>query len=97
MSKDRASLERNYWLQTKARGKSRFIWREVLGSLVICLLVVLGLETIGDRRHSFSVRSAVLAGLIILPISLLGGYLTGVWKWKDLEKKYPENSLPPLE
>jgi hypothetical protein len=43
------------------------------------------------------VRSALFTGLIILPIFLLGGYLTGSWKLKDLEKKYPENSLPPFE
>jgi len=49
----------------------------VLGSLLICLFVVLVTEALGDRHHSFSVRSAVLVGLIILPISLLGGYLTG--------------------
>jgi hypothetical protein len=97
MSKGYASLERKYWLQTKARGKNRFIWREALFSLPIWLVVVVGVPTFTGNPHSFSVRSALFTGLIILPIFLLGGYLTGSWKWKDLEKKYPENSLPPFE
>jgi len=97
MSKSYASLERKYWLQTKARGKNRFIWREELFSLLIWLAVVVGVPALGDHPHSFPVRSTVLTGLIILPIFLLGGYLTGSWKWKELEKKYPENNLPPWE
>jgi hypothetical protein len=32
----------------------------------------------------------VVVWLIMLPIFLLGGYLAGSWKWKDLEKRFPE-------
>jgi hypothetical protein len=92
------SVERKYWLQTKARGKRRFIWREMLGSLLIWLIVVLGVEAIGDGHHLLiAVQSDLLIGFILLPITLVGGYLTGSWRWKDLEKKYPEDSLPPGE
>jgi len=97
MSKNYASLERKYWLETKARGKRRFIWRDVRFTLLICLVAAVGVPALTGPPHSFSARSAVLVGLIILPISLLGGYLTGIWRWKDLEKKYPEDSLPPSE
>jgi hypothetical protein len=95
MSKGYASLERQYWLQTKARGKRRFIWREVLFSLLICLLVVVGVPMLRGHSRSFSVQSAILTVAMMLPFFLLGDYLTGSWKWKELEKKYPENSLPP--
>jgi hypothetical protein len=47
----------------------------------------------------FSVRLMLFeywtARFIMLAIFLLGGYLTGRWRWTDFEKKYPENSLPP--
>jgi hypothetical protein len=95
MSKNYSSLERQYWLQTKARGKGRFIWREVLFSLLICLVVVVGVPALAGQSRSFSV--AILTVAVMLPICLLGGYLTGRWKWKELEKKYPDNSLPPWE
>jgi hypothetical protein len=29
--------------------------------------------------------------LIMLPIWLVGGYLNGVWRWKELAKKYSES------
>jgi len=97
MSKSYASLDRKYWLQTKAKGKRRFIWREVLFSLLICLVVVVGVPALEGHTRSFSVQSAILTVAVMLPICLLGGYLTGSWKWKELEKKYPDNSLPPWE
>jgi hypothetical protein len=78
--------ERQDWLQAKARGRNRFIWRRgVLPTLLTCLIVAVSVEVFGSRNSSFS-----LPGLIILPIALLGGYLEGRWKWKDFEKKYPE-------
>jgi hypothetical protein len=36
------------------------------------------------------VWSVALTALVMLPVFLLGGYLSGNWKWSDLEKKYPE-------
>ncbi len=95
MSKNHASLERQYWLRIKARGKRRFIWREVLFSLLICVVVVVGVPALEGHPRSFSVQSAILA--VMLPICLLGGYLTGRWRWKELEKRYPGDSLPPWE
>jgi hypothetical protein len=93
-------LKREYWLQSKARGKNRFIWREgVLPTLVTGFMGALVVEVFGDHSHSFSVsvRSIAFLALVLLPICLLGGYLTGRWRWKDFEKKYPENRLPPWE
>jgi hypothetical protein len=64
MLRSYAPAERKYWLQTKRRGKNRFIWREVLGGLLIWLIVIPVVEMLGDRPHSFSVASTVLIGLI---------------------------------
>jgi hypothetical protein len=74
-------LEKSSWLQTKARGKKRFILREMLGSLPIWLIVVFVVPAMETRaNHSpFSVRSTlsghwtVFTDLILLAIFLLGG------------------------
>jgi hypothetical protein len=94
-------LMREAWLQTKARGKNRFVLREMLWSLPIWFGVVFGvpaLEALANHTP-FSVRLMLseywTVFLIVLAIFLLGGYLTGRWKWTDFEKKYPENSLSP--
>ena len=87
-------IERKQWLQAKAAGKARFVRRGMVGSLVIGLVVLLGLALF-DSPHSF--RESVVPSLVMLPIFLLGGYLTAVWQWQDFEKKYPEDKLPPWE
>ena len=96
-------LMRESWLQTKARGESRFILGEMLASLLIWLFVVFAVPAVeAFANHSpfwahsiWFGRWTVFSDLILLAIFLLGGYLTGRWRWTDLEKKYPENSLPP--
>jgi hypothetical protein len=80
---------RKYWLGAKARGKTRFIWREAMGSILIWLIVIPTVEVFQYHGHMFSLQFVVI-WLITLPIFLLGGYLTGSWKWKDFERKYPE-------
>jgi hypothetical protein len=42
-------------------------------------------------KHPFSARN-VFIDFIILPIMLLSGYLNGVWRWKELDRKYSESS-----
>jgi hypothetical protein len=90
---------REEWLQSKTKGKKRFIWREMLWSLPLWLGIVVVVPALeAYRDHSdFSVRSTAFIALIMLPIFLLGAYLTAGWKWKDLEKKYPEDGLPPWQ
>ena len=61
---------------------------------VFGFVVLLGLA-LSDSSHSF--RESVVPSLFMLPIFLLGGYLTAVWQWQDFEKKYPEDKLPPWE
>jgi hypothetical protein len=81
--------QRKYWRDAKERGKTRFIWRETIGSLLIWLIVLPVVQVFGNHGQLFSLQFAVI-WLATLPIFILGGYLTGNWKWKDLEKKYPE-------
>ena len=52
--------------------------------------VIVPMVMLSDRPHSFSVRETLPLAIFMLPIFLLGGYLSGRWKWKDFEKKFPE-------
>lgn len=81
--------ERKYWADAKARGRPRFILREATGSTLIWLIVLPAVQVLGHHENVFS-RQFVMIWLIMLPIFLLGGYLTAGWRWKDFEKKYPE-------
>jgi hypothetical protein len=92
-------LKREYWLRCKVRGRTRFIWYEgVLPSLLTCCVVVFVVPAYeAFANHSpFSLRSmtsghwTVFIDLILLAVCLLGGFLTGRWRWTDFEKKYPE-------
>jgi hypothetical protein len=87
---------REYWLQTKEQGRARFIRREVLGGLSFWSILVPAVQVFAHYGHP-SMRSIIIGSLIMLPIFLLGGYLTGRWRWSDFEKKYPKDSLPPWE
>ena len=93
--KSYAQAKREFVLQTRTRAKGRFIRLQILANLLLGLVVVLGATLLEDRI--FSLRSVVLDLLVLLPICLLGAYLTGGWKWKEFEKKYPEDSLPLWE
>lgn len=88
---DIAEAERQDWLRVRAGGRSRFIWRnQVPASLFVWFFVMLGLELLGDTSHRFSAYTFVLTCLITLPLVLLGGYLTGRWRWTELDKKFHE-------
>ena len=89
-------IERKYWQETRAAGKGRFLRRGVLGSLVTGLLILLVLTLRHSYLRTFQITD-LLAYLVVLPVFLLGGYLTAVWQWQDFEKKYPEDRLPPWE
>jgi hypothetical protein len=85
----RNDAQRRYWLDAKGRGKTRFIWREAAASILIWLIVLPAVHVFVDHGRLFSHEFAVI-WLIMLPIFLLGGYLSGRRKWKHFEKKYPE-------
>jgi hypothetical protein len=80
-------LERQSASWQKERGKRRFIWREVIGSVLMWLIVLPSAQVLANHG-SLLTGNFPTAWLIMLPIFLLGGYLTGRWKWQDLEKKY---------
>jgi hypothetical protein len=94
-SMSRASqIEQEHWQETKAAGKGRFVRRGMLGSLVNGLVILLALALL-DHSPTHSLKADFLVLLIMLPIFLLGGYLTAHWQWQDLQKKYSDDRLPP--
>lgn len=68
-------------------GKNHLIAREIQRSLWVWLALAV-LRAFTEKTHAL--RPILLPSLIMLPIFLLFGYLSGGWKWKDFQKKYPE-------
>jgi hypothetical protein len=92
MSNSRAQInqaQRKNWLVRKARGKTKFIWREAIPSILIWLIALPAAHVFEYHGHLLSAQF-LAAWFIMLPIFVLGGYLTGSWRWKDFERKYPE-------
>src|SRR5215469_14401541 len=81
--------QKQHWLAAKGRGKTRFICREAIKTILIWLIVLPAVQVFQYHGRWFSPQF-FLIWFILLPIFLLGGYLTGTWRWKDLEKKYPD-------
>jgi len=54
------------------------------------LLVTLGVGLFDDRLRLS--KQNIFIYLIMLPIFILGGYLNGIWRWKELDKKYSESA-----
>jgi predicted permease len=91
MLKRYGEVERQSWLRERPAGKTRFLWRHrVLGNLLMWLILVPLLTLSENKTGSFSLNEMFVFGLVTLALFLLGGYLSGRWRWKDLEKKYPE-------
>jgi hypothetical protein len=82
--------ERKYWMDAKACGRTRFIWRKALAQILVSwLLVPPVVYAFVNKGPVFSMEFLSI-WFTLLPVCLLGGYLTGKWKWQDFEKKYPE-------
>ena len=85
-----SQIGRKQWQAAKATGKTQFLVRGVVGSLATGLIILLGLALL--RTQTF--RQGIVLALVMLPIFVVGGYLTASWQWQDLEKKYPGDRLP---
>ena len=85
-----SQIGRKQWQAAKATGKTQFLVRGVVGSLATGLIILLGLALLRTQRF----RLGIVLALVMLPIFVVGGYLTASWQWQDLEKKYPGDRLP---
>ena len=69
-------------MRVRAHGKKRFVIQQCL-EILFAWLLMLAVFSIRDRFH-------LVIWLSLLPVLFLWGYLRGRWRWKDLEKKYPD-------
>lgn len=68
----------------------------MLYSLVFWLILMPLLDLLAFKTNPLLTQNIVI-DLIVLPVCLLGGYLEAKWRWKDLEKKCPADTLPSAE
>ncbi len=75
-------LKLEYRRQTIAKGRARFIRREIMFSVVFFAILVI-------LFHAFAVvpHGELIVYVPMLPISILGGYLHARWKWQDFMKE----------
>jgi hypothetical protein len=90
LSPDKEQQRRQAWLQIKAKGKKRYVWRTgVMGwGLPVFAIFTPLMLILGPRTHQLS--NAEIAGttIISLLIWIVGGYLFGLSMWKTLDKRY---------
>jgi hypothetical protein len=79
---------------TKAAGRSRFIWRQMLYSLAFWLILMPLIDFLAFKTDPLSVQNVVI-DLILLPVSLLGGYLKGNGDGRTWKRRTPQ-TLSPL-
>ena len=77
-------LEERYQEETIAGGKTRFVRREVSSSVVLFTAVLTLLYFVNGRTES-----SLFASLCVFPVGVLGGYLSALWKWQDINKRRP--------
>ena len=83
-----AEAERQFWVRAKTGGRKLFIRRRLLRAFVAWLAWLLLMFLF--KVYLFSAREVLVVGLTCLPLWMLGAYFSGRWRWKVLDKKYPE-------
>jgi hypothetical protein len=89
-SLDKEEQRRQAWLQIKAKGKKRYIWRTGVmgwGFPVFATFTPLML-ILGPRTHQLSKAEIVGVTIFSFFLWMIGGYLFGLSMWKTLDNKY---------
>jgi hypothetical protein len=76
-----AQLEKVHREQTIANGKAKFVRREIGFSVLFFAMLMTFFYFVNGRTSS-----ALLAGIAVFPIGVLGGYLHALWKWQDITR-----------
>jgi hypothetical protein len=79
-------LQREALRQVVADGKAKFVRSELIWSFAffVGLMIVLHFAD----RNLTSGRSGLIAMTVTFPISVLGGYLHAIWKWKGITDRH---------
>lgn len=76
-----AQLEKNQREQIVANGKAQFVRREVRFSVLFFATLMTAFYFDEGRT-----RVALLSGVAVFLIGILGGYLHAIWKWQDITR-----------
>lgn len=88
---DADEKRRQAWLQVRAKGKKRYVWRTgVMGWGLCCFAIFTPtMLFLGPRTHQ--VTTTEILGTVVLNFFLfaIGGYVFGLTMWKTFNNKYP--------
>jgi len=81
---------RQAWLQIRAKGKRRYIWRDgVMGwGLPVFAIFTPLMLIFGPSTHQLSMAEIVGTTIFSFLVWLVGGYFFGVWMWNTFDNKY---------
>lgn len=89
-SSDADEKRRQAWLQVRAKGKNRYIWRiGVMGWGLSTFAIFTAITLIlGPGTHRLSTTEIVLTAVFNLIVWTGGGYFFGLQMWKTFDNKY---------
>jgi hypothetical protein len=81
---------RQAWLQIKAKGKKRYIWRTgVMGwGLSVFAIFTPVMLIFGPRTHQLSMAEIVGTTILSFFVWMVAGYFFGLSMWKTFDNKY---------
>lgn len=90
VSRDPDEERRQVWLQIRAKGMKRYVWRTgVIGwGLPVFAIFTPLMLGFGPRTHHLSKAEIVGSTIFSLFVWMAGGYVFGRLMWKTLEKRY---------
>jgi len=81
---------RNFWFETRKRGRKRFVWRCGILQWGLWMFLVLSIWSLflGPRTHALSIAEYITLIIVNLIVCSTGGLLFGLILWSYLQKKY---------
>jgi hypothetical protein len=75
-----------WWARTRTKGRAHFVW---VSSVLVFGLALTAASLIALALFSGWDRAATKLP-VALAMSLVGGYVRGVWTWRFMERRYAE-------
>ena len=90
LTQDQEEQRRQAWLNIKAKGKRRYIWRTGVIGWGLSVFAIFTPTTLifGPRTHQLSITEIVAETMLSFFVWMVAGYFFGLWMWKTFDKKY---------
>jgi len=90
VTSDKDEERRQAWLQIRAKGKKRYVWRTgVMGwGLSVFAIFTPVMLIFGPRTHQLSKTEIVGTMIFSLLVWMVAGYFFGLSMWKTFDKRY---------